>query len=84
VVHGGERFHGPTRLTEEVLQAIEALVPLAPLHNGPALLPMRWMAGWKPDLQQWVCFDTAFHTSLPEVAYTYPVPGAWRRAGLRR
>jgi acetate kinase len=84
VVHGGERFHRPTRLTEDVLRAIEELVPLAPLHNGPALLPMRWMASWKPELEQWVCFDTAFHATLSEEAYTYPLPGGWRRMGLRR
>jgi hypothetical protein len=45
---------------------------------------MRWVAGWKPDLEQWVCFDTAFHATLPEVAATYAVPAAWRRDGLRR
>ena len=84
VVHGGDRFRGPTLLTAEVLRAIEALVPLAPLHNGPALLPMRWFSGWKSDLEQWVCFDTAFHATLAEEAYTYPIPGSWRHRGLRR
>ncbi|WP_216900480.1 acetate/propionate family kinase [Synechococcus sp. CCY 9618] len=84
VVHGGERFTAPIRLNPEVLQALEELVPLAPLHNGPALRVMRWLGGWKPDLQQWACFDTAFHSTLPPEAHTYAIPASWREAGLRR
>jgi acetate kinase len=84
VVHGGERFVAPTRLDAEALEAIEALVPLAPLHNGPALLAMRWLSRRWPDLPQWACFDTAFHATLPAAAHTYAVPAAWRRQGLRR
>jgi acetate kinase len=59
-------------------------VPLAPLHNGPALLVMRWLRRRWPDLPQWACFDTAFHATLPPAAHTYAVPAAWRRQGLRR
>jgi acetate kinase len=84
VVHGGERFTAPTRLTPEVLAAIEDLVPLAPLHNAPALRVMRWLRQWQPDLEQWACFDTAFHSTLPAEAHTYALPAAWRQAGLRR
>ncbi|MEB3321259.1 MAG: acetate kinase [Synechococcaceae cyanobacterium] len=60
------------------------MVPLAPLHNGPALQVMRWLAGRRPELPQWACFDTAFHATLPPGARTYAVPAAWRRQGLRR
>jgi acetate kinase len=84
VVHGGEWFTTPTRLTEEVLTALEALVPLAPLHNGPALGLMRWLAARRPELPQWACFDTAFHARLPPEARTYAIPAPWRQAGLRR
>jgi acetate kinase len=84
VVHGGERFTAPTRLTAEVLTALEALVPLAPLHNGPALRLMRALTRWRPDLPQWACFDTAFHATLPLEARTYAIPAPWREAGLRR
>ncbi|MFM7732040.1 MAG: acetate/propionate family kinase [Cyanobium sp.] len=84
VVHGGERFTAPTRLTPEVLAALEQLVPLAPLHNGPALRLMRALAAWLPELEQWACFDTAFHATLPPQARTYAVPLRWRQAGLRR
>jgi acetate kinase len=84
VVHGGERFTAPTRLTPEVLAELEALVPLAPLHNGPALQVMRHLAVQWPNLPQWTCFDTAFHATLPVAARTYALPEAWRALGLRR
>lgn len=84
VVHGGERFTAPTRLTTSVFGALADLVPLAPLHNGPALRVMRWVEHWQPHLEQWACFDTAFHSTLPPEAHTYALPKAWRQAGLRR
>ncbi|MFM7635313.1 MAG: acetate/propionate family kinase [Cyanobacteriota bacterium] len=84
VVHGGERFTAPTRLDGEVLAAIEALVPLAPLHNGPALAVMRCLTQWLPEAEQWACFDTAFHATIPPVHHTYALPLAWRQRGLRR
>lgn len=84
VVHGGERFVSPCRLSAEVLAGLEDLVPLAPLHNGPALRVMRWLAAHRPDLEQWACFDTAFHATLPAAAATYAIPDGWRRQGLRR
>ncbi|KEF41469.1 MAG: acetate kinase [Cyanobium sp. CACIAM 14] len=84
VVHGGERFTAPTRLDPEVLAELETLVPLAPLHNAPALRVMRWLGRWKPELEQWACFDTAFHVTLPPEARTYAIPAPWRATGLRR
>jgi acetate kinase len=84
VVHGGERFTAPTRLTAEVGAALAALVPLAPLHNAPALGLMDALARWRPALPQWLCFDTAFHATLPPEARTYAVPAPWRASGLRR
>ena len=84
VVHGGARFTAPTRLDDVVLRELEALVPLAPLHNGPALRVMRWLQQCRPQLSQWACFDTAFHHTLPPQASTYALPSAWRALGLRR
>ncbi|MDM7951658.1 MAG: acetate kinase [Cyanobium sp. CZS 25K] len=84
VVHGGERFTAPVRLDEEVLGVLEELVPLAPLHNGPALRVMRWLSHWQPAIEQWACFDTAFHRTLPPEAHTYAIPARWRAEGLRR
>jgi len=84
LVHGGERFIGPTRVDAAVLQQLEALNPLAPLHNPPALEAIRWLQALRPALPQWACFDTAFHHSLPPEARTYALPAAWRQGGIRR
>lgn len=88
LVHGGERFTAPTPLSPEVLLALEELVPLAPLHNGPALATIHWLEGWLRQhnlaIPQWACFDTGFHASLKEEAYSYALPPQWRQQGLRR
>ena len=88
VVHGGARYTAPTRLTPEVMAGIRHTQELAPLHNGVALAVIHWMAHWLPswhsELEQWACFDTAFHHTLPEAASTYAIPEPWRRQGLRR
>jgi acetate kinase len=92
IVHGGSDFTRPTRLSAEVLGRLRALVPLAPLHNGPALQAIAWLQGWldthapagRPAVPQWACFDTGFHASLPPPAFTYALPAAWRGEGLRR
>ena len=82
VVHGGERFRAPTVVTPEVEAAIEALSPLAPLHNPANLAGIRaarealTMAGL-PDVAHVAVFDTAFHATLPPRAYRYAVPEAW-------
>ncbi|MBD1194229.1 acetate kinase [Vulcanococcus sp. Clear-D1] len=84
VVHGGERFITPTRITAAVLDQLNAVSALAPLHNPPALEAIRWLQQLRPTLPQWACFDTAFHASLPPEASTYALPAAWRQLGCRR
>lgn len=87
LVHGGARFNAPTRLTAEVLTELDELVPLAPLHNGPALAAIRWLLEHEAEsscLPQWACFDTAFHASLGAAAFSYAIPATWRAQGLRR
>jgi len=84
VVHGGERFIATTRITPVVLQELEALSALAPLHNPPALAAIHWLGQQRPALPQWACFDTAFHATLPAEATTYALPAAWRQGGCRR
>ncbi|MFN3954470.1 MAG: acetate/propionate family kinase [Pararhodobacter sp.] len=84
IVHGGPEGSGPARLDAGSLTALEALTPLAPLHNPANLHAVRLaMAVW-PDLPQVAVFDTAFHLTNPARATTYAVPKAWREAGLRR
>lgn len=84
VVHGGRRLTAPTRLTPEAMAQIEAMVPLAPLHNPPALAGIAAVTARLPDLPQFASFDTAFHASQPEVATAYALPKAQRDMGIRR
>lgn len=84
VVHGGERFRATTILDEATVSAIDALTPLAPLHNPANLLGIRAAQKVWPDIPQVAVFDTAFHATNPPRATTYAVPKPWRDAGLRR
>ncbi len=84
IVHGGERFRTTTVLDQLTVEAIEALTPLAPLHNPANLLAVRIAKEVWPNLPQVAVFDTAFHSTNPPRATTYAVPRAWRDAGLRR
>ena len=81
VVHGGEAFREPVRITTEVEKAIERLSPLAPLHNPVNLAGIRAarqvLAEADVDVPHVAVFDTAFHATLPEYAYRYAVPEAW-------
>ena len=78
VVHGGERFSAPTLVDDAVVAAVEDLIPLAPLHNPANLEGIRVARKLFPDVPQVAVFDTAFHQTIPEVAYTYAVPRSWR------
>ena len=85
VVHGGDRFTGPVVVDEAVLAAVEALAPLAPLHQPRAVAGLRAVADLLPGVPAVACFDTAFHSTLPPAAATYALPRSWReRWGLRR
>ncbi len=84
VVHGGERFRSATRIDGSVIHEIECCAALAPLHNTLALLGIRNSAALWPALPQVAVFDTSFHQSMPDYAYTYAVPKSWREHGLRR
>jgi acetate kinase len=85
VVHGGERFGAPVLITPEVIQAIEDLNPLAPLHNPANLLGIRGIAEQWPEKPQVAVFDTAFHRTLPERAWRYAIPdGLYTKHGIRR
>jgi acetate kinase len=85
VVHGGDRFVEPTLIDDDVVAGIDALSPLAPLHNVPALAAIREARAALPDVPHVAVFDTAFHASIPEEAATYAVPRRWREDwGVRR
>ncbi len=74
VVHGGPRFSEPALLTDEIVRDIEALSPLAPLHNPPAVAGIRAAQQLLPEVPHVAVFDTAFFASLPESARTYAIP----------
>jgi acetate kinase len=74
VVHGGEYFRDPVLVTESVLQKIEELAALAPLHNPANALGIRVAADVFPGKPQVAVFDTAFHQTLPPYAFHYAIP----------
>jgi acetate kinase len=85
VVHGGSKFSGSMAITPEVVAKIEECIPLGPLHNPPNLTGIKIAGELFPGLLQVGVFDTAFHQTMPPVAYTYPVPLEWREhLGVRR
>ncbi|MGW7573127.1 acetate kinase [Streptomyces sp. NPDC054765] len=73
VVHGGLKFTEPTVIDDAVLQEIERLVPVAPLHNPANITGIRTARALRPDLPQVAVFDTAFHTTMPEYAARYAI-----------
>ncbi|AIQ91549.1 MULTISPECIES: acetate/propionate family kinase [Methylobacterium] len=84
IVHGGMTYCEPVRVTAEVLEALERLVPLAPLHQPHNLEPIRIFRRRFPDLPQVACFDTAFHAGQPEIARLFALPHAMMEGGVRR
>lgn len=84
VVHGGTRFSVPTVVNESVLKALEQYIPLAPLHQPHNLKPIRTIASRNPDIVQAICFDTAFHATIPAVAQAFALPRSLSEEGVRR
>ena len=84
VVHGGLRYSRPARVTPELLAELEALVPLAPLHEPYNLAPIKLAMSLNPELPQVACFDTAFHRTAPEVDQAFALPYAFFEEGIRR
>jgi acetate kinase len=84
VVHGGLRHSRPARVTPELLAELEALVPLAPLHEPHNLAPIKMAMTLNPDLPQVACFDTAFHRTAPEVEQAFALPYSLYEEGIRR
>lgn len=73
VVHGGKRFTEPTLIDTTVVNEIERLSPVAPLHNPANLTGIRTAQKLRPDLPQVAVFDTAFHSTIPEAAARYAI-----------
>jgi acetate kinase len=78
VVHGGD-LRDPTVIDDAVEKRLRELIALAPLHNRPAVDAIAAARAVLPEVPHIAVFDTAFHATLPPVAYTYALPDAWRR-----
>ncbi len=84
VVHGGVAMSGPVLIDDQVIEALEELTPLAPLHQPQSLAVIRAVAALRPGLAQVACFDTAFHRTQPAVAVRFGLPRALHDQGVRR
>jgi hypothetical protein len=84
VVHGAVDYAAPVRVDPAVLAKLEALCPLAPLHQPHNLAGIRAVAAVQPDLPQVACFDTAFHRGHPELADWFALPRRFHDEGIRR
>ncbi|MDR0358362.1 MAG: acetate/propionate family kinase [bacterium] len=78
VVHGGARFQAAARIDDEVERSLRSLAVLAPLQQEPGLAAMDLVRRLLPGVPEVACFDTVFHSGLPDAASTYAVPRAWR------
>lgn len=85
IVHGGPRLTESVRIDDEVLDYLDSIEDLAPLHNPRAIAGVRAVRQLLPGIPEVACFDTTFHTDLPAAAHTYALPKAWNeRWNLRR
>jgi acetate kinase len=84
VVHGGLKFTRPVLIDSDVLAALEALVPLAPLHQPHNLAAIRAVVERVPGLPQVACFDTSFHRTQPAAAQTFALPRRYTEEGVLR
>jgi acetate kinase len=83
-VHGGTRYATAVRVDDHVIANLEALVPLAPLHQPHHLAALRAVAGRYPALLQVACFDTAFHHGQPALASQFALPREITQQGVKR
>lgn len=84
VVHGGTQFAAPRLVDPALIVALDALSPLAPLHQPHNLAAIRAIAAISPGIRQVACFDTAFHHDKPEVASRFALPRSFHDQGIRR
>jgi len=85
VVHGGDIRNEAALIGEDIFQQIEEFAPMAPLHDPPSLAAIQTAMEVLPDIPHVACFDTAFHCTIPEVAYVYALPlSFYRDYGVRR
>jgi acetate kinase len=84
LVHGGPKHMAPETVTPELMQTLRSLIPLAPLHLPGEIKAIDAVAEHYPGLSQIVCFDTAFHRRIPEVAQWLPIVRSLWHEGIHR
>ncbi|MEE1609792.1 acetate/propionate family kinase [Microvirga sp. CF3016] len=84
VVHGGQAFSAPVLVDDNVVQVLEKLVPLAPLHQPHNLEPIRIVRRRLPGIPQVACFDTGFHHTQSDIATLFALPREMRERGVQR
>ena len=84
VVHGGQMFSAPTVLSATTIEALRALIPLAPLHQPHNLAGIEVLTVALAGIPQVACFDTAFHRTQPDVAQLFALPRKITAQGVRR
>lgn len=85
VVHGGERYSNSVLINDEVLNYLEECIKLAPIHNPPNITGIKVCMELMPNTPMIAVFDTAFHQSMPEVAYIYPIEySLYKDYGIRK
>jgi len=84
IVHGGGTFTAPVRVTPTVVEQLEQLIPLAPLHQPHNIAPIKILNQLKPELPQVACFDNAFHNTQPAVARHFAIPRSLTANGIKR
>jgi acetate kinase len=84
IVHGGPKFITPQLIDEKLKAGLKELIRFAPLHLPDQLAMIEAVAAHFPDLPQVACFDTAFHSGMPEVAQRFALPRALLEQGIRR
>jgi len=84
VVHPGAEIRDHVRITDEILKKLEAAASFAPLHDPEAVEIIRETMRRMPDVPHFACFDTVFHQTMPEEAFTYAIPAKYREGGVKR
>jgi acetate kinase len=84
IVHGGPKFIGPQLIDEKLKAGLKELIPFAPLHLPHQMAMIEAVAAHFPHLPQVACFDTAFHSGMPELAQRFALPQKLWEQGIRR
>ena len=85
LVHGGDKYNKSVIIDDDVMKQLNDLIPLAPLHNPANIMGVEAFKKAIPNALEVGCFDTAFHQTLEEDRYIYPVPYEWyTKYGIRK